>query len=58
MLFRLDIENSRKMMAKKLGENKLKNSMVDFSKLKHILIFSKLLWFANEDLDILTEVAK
>ena len=46
MLFCLNIEDKKKMLAKKSKKNKFKKPMAGLSESKHISIFGKLLWFA------------
>ncbi len=56
--FRLDVEDRRRMLAKKSREDELKKPMAGFSEPKHISMFGRPLWFAYEGPDKLEEVAK
>lgn len=58
MLFRLDVEDRRRMLAKKSREDELKKPMAGFLEPKYISIFGRPLWFVYGGLDKLEEVAK
>lgn len=58
VLFCLNVKDKKKILAKKLREDKLKKLTEGFLEYKYILIFDKLFWFAYKSLDKLKEVAK
>lgn len=58
MLFWLNIEDKKKILALELKEKELNKPMTVFSKYKHILIFDRLLQFIYGGFDKLEEMAK
>ena len=58
MSFYFDIEDKRRILAKKLRKNNLKKLIADFLEPKYISMFGKVLWFAYKSSDKLEKVAK
>lgn len=58
MLFRLDVENRKKMLVPKLRKNEFNKLIAIFSKHKYMSIFGRASWFLYGGLDKLGEVAK
>lgn len=58
MLFCYDIQDRKKILAKKSKEDKPQKAMASFSKLKYILMFGKPLCFIYKSPDKFEEVAK
>lgn len=58
VLFHLDVEDKKRLLAPKSRKDKLKKLMTCFSESKHISMFSKPVWFAYRSPNKLEKVAK